>query len=99
MFHILWRFSVRVRFRMRTFVTGEELYCLKEYDTMNSKTITGRLMGMCAVIVIPLSMCNIMKTNNENTGKLMTYNELTKETSEVERIVKSDEEWRRVLTP
>ncbi|HON78818.1 MAG TPA: peptide-methionine (R)-S-oxide reductase MsrB [Spirochaetota bacterium] len=29
----------------------------------------------------------------------MIYNELTKETSEVERIVKSDEEWRRVLTP
>ncbi|HPJ37564.1 MAG TPA: peptide-methionine (R)-S-oxide reductase MsrB [Spirochaetota bacterium] len=29
----------------------------------------------------------------------MIYNEITKETSEVERIVKSDEEWRRVLTP
>jgi len=67
---------------------------------MKSTTITGRLIGMCAVIIIPLSMCNIMRTNNEETaGKCMIYNELTKETSEVERIVKSDEEWRRVLTP
>jgi len=67
---------------------------------MKSKTITGRLRGILSVLVIPLSMCNIMNTNNDAaTGKIVIYNALTKTTSESGRVVKSDEEWRRILTP
>lgn len=87
-------------FLMRPLVTREGVYCHKGDDAMKSKTITGRLRGILSVLVIPLSMCNIMNTNNDAaTGKIVIYNAFTKTTSELGRVVKSDEEWRRILTP
>jgi peptide-methionine (R)-S-oxide reductase len=67
---------------------------------MKKITMTGRLIGIFAATVIPLSMCNMMKTNKEvkKTGNVALYDVVQGKTVEVAHVVKSDEEWQRVLT-